>query len=87
MYKDEKIDYTAHLEGKPVETNPVRLAAMKDAVVKALKTAGVHGHIGCVYYADGRVKVTVNGEFYRVFDFNRGEFFSGYVGDEKGRVD
>lgn len=80
-YNDEKIDYTNFLKGKPQETNPAKLTTMKAALVKSLQDRGVHGHISAVYYTDGRVKVSVNGEFYGVFDGNSGNFFSGYVGD------
>lgn len=80
MYRDEKLDYTNFLKGKPQETDPDKLAAMKEAVVKALKKRGVHGHISAVYYIDGNVKVEVDGAFYGVFDTNTGKFFSGSVG-------
>lgn len=80
-YTDEKINYSGFLKGKPQETDPGKLASMKSALVKALKARGVHGHTSAVYYTDGRVKVSVNGEFYGVFDSNSEEFFSGYVGD------
>lgn len=80
-YTDEKINYTNFLDGSPQETDPAKLARMKDALVKTLKELGVHGHISAVYYTDGRVKVSVNGEYYNVFDANTGKFFSGYVGD------
>lgn len=80
-YTDEKIDYTNFLSGRPQETDPAKLSTMKAALVKALKERGVHGHISAVYYTDGRVNVSVNGEYYNVFDANTGKFFSGYVGD------
>lgn len=81
-YTDEKISYTNFLDGKPQETDPAKLARMKAALVKVLKERGVHGRISAVYYIDGRVKVSVNGEYYNVFDVNTGKFFSGYVGKE-----
>lgn len=80
-YTDEKINYSGFLKDRPQETDPAKLAVMKKALVKALQDRGVHGHISAVYYTDGRVKVSVNGEYYNVFDTNTGEFFSGYVGD------
>ena len=80
-YTDEKIEYSGFLKDKPQETDPAKLAAMKAALVKALQERGVHGHISAVYYTDGRVKVSVNGEYYNVFDAENGKFFSGYVGD------
>lgn len=81
MYRDEKIDYTSYLRDKPQETDPAKLAAMKAAVVAALKERGEHGHISCTYYTDGRVRVTVGGKYYNVFDTISGKFFSGFVGE------
>lgn len=78
---DEKINYTSFLQGKQQEINPLRLARMKDAVVKALKVNDVHGHISCTYYTDGNALVQVNGEYYGVINCNTGNFFSGFVGD------
>lgn len=80
-YSDERIDYTNYLRDKPRETDPEKLAVMKKALVKALQARGVHGHVSAVYYSDGRVKASVNGAYYGVFDSNTGEFFSGFVGD------
>lgn len=80
-YSDERIDYTSYLRDKPQETDPEKLEVMKKALVKALQARGVHGHVSAVYYTDGRVKVSVNGAYYGVFDSNAGEFFSGFVGD------
>lgn len=80
-YTDEKINYTNFLRDKPQETDPAKLAGMKEALVTALKARDVHGHISAVYYADGHIKASVNGEYYGVFDTNTGKFFSGYVGD------
>ncbi len=79
--RQTKIDYANYLRDKPQETDPAKLAAMKAALVRALKENGLHGHISCVYYIDGRVKVSIDGEYYSVFDSNTGRFFSGYVGD------
>lgn len=80
-YTDEKINYTSFLDCRKQETDPAKLALMKEALVKALKELGVRGHISAVYYTDGCVKVSVNGEYYNVFDANTGKFFSGFVGD------
>lgn len=76
-----KINYTNYLRDKPQETDPSKLAAMKAALIRALRKKGLHGHISCVYYIDGHVKVSIDGEYYSVFDSNTGRFFSGYVGD------
>lgn len=76
-----KIDYTNYLKGKPQETDPAKLTTMKAALAKTLKDRGVHGHISAVYYTDRNIKVSVNGEYYNVFNSNTGKFFSGYVGD------
>lgn len=81
MYTDERINYTDHMKGKPQETDPAKLATMKNALVKALKDRSVHGHISAAYYTDGNILVRLNGEFYGVFDCRKGKFFSGYVGD------
>lgn len=86
-YKDEKIDYTGFLRGKPQETDPVKLASMKGTLVKALKERGVHGRVSVAYYADGNVLVRLDGDYYGVFDSNKGEFFGGYVGDYKHLTD
>lgn len=80
-YTDEKINYANYLEGKPQETDPAKLAEMKEAVVGALKARDVHGHITCKYYKDGCVAVGVDGNFYGVFDIHARKFFSGFVGD------
>lgn len=87
MYTDEKIDYTSHMEGKPQEKDPEKLATMKEALVKALNEKDVHGHVSAKYYADGNVLVRLDGDYYGVFDSNKGEFFSGYVGDYKHLTD
>lgn len=80
-YTNEKIDYTNFLQNKPQEADPAKLAMMKAAVVQALKEKDVHGHFSCTYYADGHIRVAVNGKYYGVFDSNTGKFFSGFVGD------
>ena len=80
-YSDEKIDYTNYLRDKPQETDPAKLAVMKTALVQALKARGVHGHISCKYFTDGVVEVSVDGQYYNLFDSNTGKFFSGYVGE------
>lgn len=80
-FKDERIDYTSFLRDKPQETDPEKLAPMKEAVVKALQERDVHGHISCTYYQDGCICIAVDGEYYGVFDSRKGEFFSGYAGD------
>lgn len=77
-----KIDYTDYLKDKLRETDPAKLAVMKAALVKALAERGVHDHISAVYYADGNIKVNVDGEYYNIFNANTGKFFSGYVGDD-----
>lgn len=82
---DEKINYTNFLNGKPQETDPEKLARMKAAMVKALKERGVHGHVSAVYYTDGRVKVSVNGKYYNVFDTNAGKFFRACWGLRRGK--
>ena len=81
MAHDEKINYTNFLRDKPRETSPAKLAAMKDALVQALKARDVHGHISAVCYKDGCIHVSINGEYYGMFDSNTGSFFSGCVGD------
>lgn len=76
-----KIDYTDFLKDKPQETDTAKLSAMKASLVRALKERDIHGHISCVYYTDGNIKVCVNGKYYNVFNSITGKFFSGYVGD------
>lgn len=83
QYKEEKINYTAFLQNKPQETRPLKLAAMKQSVSDALRSRDVHGHISCKYYTDVHILVHVNGKYYGVFDTNKGEFFSGFVGDRR----
>lgn len=80
-YSDERIDYASYLLDKPQETDPEKRSGMYEALRQALQARGVHGHVSAVYYSDGRVKASVNGAYYGVFDSNAGEFFSGFVGD------
>lgn len=80
MYTDEKINYTNYLRDKQQETNREKLTGMKTALVSALESRDVHGRISAKYYTDGCVNVSVNGEYYGVFDSNTGAFFSGCVG-------
>ena len=54
---------------------------MNAALTQALKENGHRGHISCVYYIDGCVKVSIDGEYYNIFDSTTGKFFSGYVGE------
>lgn len=82
-FKDEKIDYTSFLRDRPQETNQEKLTTMKDALVKALKERGVHGHISATYYTDGNILVRLDGEYFGVFDSRKGQFFGGYAGDWK----
>lgn len=56
-------------------------SAERYSVVSALLANNIHGHIGCKYYADGCVSVSVNGEYYNMYNCNIGKFFSGFVGD------
>lgn len=81
IYSSEKIDYTNFLHNKPQEADPTKLAMMKAALVKALQGQGIHGHISAVYYTDGNIKVSVDGEYYNMFSSTTGNFFSGCVGD------
>lgn len=77
-----KINYTNFLRGRPHETNPERLTAMRFAVTRALADRGIASERAtCEYYKDGRVKVEVSGEFYGIFDTTTEKFFSGCVGD------
>lgn len=80
-YSDEKINYTNFLRDKPQETDLEKVGMMMNALVKALKAQDVHGHISCEYFKDGIVKVSIDGEYYNLFDSNTGKFFSGCVGD------
>lgn len=80
-FKDEKINYANYLKDRPQETDRAKLSAMKAALVEALKAKDVHGHVSAVYYADGNVMVSINNEYYGVFNSNKGEFFSGAPGD------
>lgn len=78
-----KIDYTNFLRDRPRETDPAKIAAMRDAAVRDLTgDKGIDPDtVSCECYADGRVKVSVCGKYYNIFDTSTGKFFSGYVGD------
>ena len=78
-----KIDYINFLRDRPRETDQAKIAAMRDAAVRALTEdqAIEPETVSCECYADGRVKVSVCGKYYNIFDTNTGKFFSGYVGD------
>lgn len=82
--RGEKIDFTNYLKNKPLESDPDRIEAMERAVLLALRDRNVYGHVTCDCYADGRVKVSVDGEYYGIFDSNICKFFGGYVGDRNG---
>ena len=82
MYPDQKIDYTNYLRDRPREKDPEKLAAMEQAVTVALKWRRIKlDDVSCEYYADGRVRVNLNGKFYSMFDAGTGKFFSGSPGD------
>ncbi len=83
MHFSQRIDYTNFLLGRSRETDPAKIAAMRDAAVRALtEDKGIDPEtVSCECYADGRVKVSVCGKYYNIFDTNTGKFFSGYVGD------
>lgn len=83
MHFSQRIDYTNFLRDRPRETDPAKIAAMRDAAVRALTEGkGIDPEtVSCECYADGRVKVSVCGKYYNIFDTNTGKFFSGYVGD------
>ena len=78
-----KIDYINFLRDRPRETDQAKIAAMRDAAVRALTEdqAIEPETVSCECYVDGRVKVSVCGKYYNIFDTNTGKFFSGYVGD------
>lgn len=81
MYTNEQINYTAYMLDKQQEDRPWKLRKMKTALVNALKARDVHGHISATYYQDGCIRVSVDGEYYNMFDSVNGVFFNGYVGD------
>lgn len=83
-----KIDYTNFLRDRPRETDPAKIAAMRDAAVQALtEDKGIDPEtVSCECYADGRVKVSVCGKYCNIFDTNTGKFFSGYVGDRPSQA-
>lgn len=76
-----KIDYTNFLRDKPLETDPEKIGKMKARLDQAIIDGDITGELGCEYYADGCVRVEVNGVYYGMFDANTGKFFSGAVGD------
>lgn len=78
----ERIDYTNYLRDKPLETDPEKIAVMEKAAMAALLDRGIHRAVTSYEcYADGRVKVCINGKYYSMFNTNTGKFFSGCVGD------
>lgn len=80
-YKDRKINYTNFLRDKPLETDPGKSDAMEKAAAQAMADLGIFYGLDFVCYADGRVKVSVYGKYFNMFDTNAGKFFSGFVGD------
>jgi len=82
MYRNEHIDYTNYLRDKPLETDTVKIYAMKKKLAQALKEQEIQFHdLSCEFYKDGCIRVTINGEYYYMFNSNTGMFFSGEVGD------
>lgn len=88
MHFSQRIDYTNFLRDRPRETDPAKIAAMRDAAVRALTDdKGIDPEtVSCECYADGRVKVSVCGKYCNIFDTNTGKFFSGYVGDRPSQA-
>lgn len=82
MYHNEKIDYTAYLQGKQRETDSKKIYDMYMILSSALNERGVHGKLSAVYYTDGCVKVDIDGQYYGMFDTNTEKFFSQCVGDQ-----
>lgn len=80
-YTDQKIDYTNFLRDKPLETDPGKSDAMEKAAALAMADLGIFYGIDFVCYADGCVKISVNGKYFNMFDTNSGKFFSGCPGD------
>lgn len=77
-----KIDYTKFLENNNTkETNIEKVKRMKKALVYALKANKIHGRIHCEYYTDGIVSVSINGQYFNLFDSTTESFFSGFVGN------
>lgn len=82
MYRNQKIDYTNFMRDRPREKDAAKLAEMEAAVIVALKGRGIKPNdVFCEYYADGCVRVNLNGRFYSMFDTGTGKFFSGSPGD------
>lgn len=88
MHFSQRIDYINLLRSLIRETDPAKIAAMREAAVRALtEDKGIDPEtVSCECYADGRVKVSVCGKYYNIFDTNTGKFFSGYVGDEPSQA-
>lgn len=80
-YTDEKINYTNYLRDKPRETDPEKIGIMKARLDQAIIDEGIKGNVTCTYYAGGNIKVSIDGEYYGMFDTNTRKFFSGSVGD------
>ena len=81
MFKDEKINYTNYLRDKPQEADSEKVVAMEKRTAEELADRGIYYGLEFTCYADGRVKVDINGEFYGVFDSVAGKFFAGAPGD------
>ena len=54
---------------------------MEKHAADELAARGIYYGLTFVCYADGCVKVSINGEYYGMFDSTAGKFFSGSVGD------
>lgn len=74
-----KIDYTNFLRDKPQETDPGKSDAMEKAAAQAMADLGIFCGLDFACYADGCVKISVNGKYFNMFDTNAGKFFSGCV--------
>lgn len=80
-FHDEKINYTNFMKDKPLEKDPEKIKYMERAAAAELADLGIFYGLNFVCYADGCVRVSVNGRYYNMFDSKTGRFFSGYVGD------
>ncbi len=79
-----KIDYTEFLKkNRTEESDAQRKKAMFEKLRAALVKAGIHGRISATYYTDGNVRVSVNGEYFNIFNSDTEKWFSGYVGDAR----
>lgn len=76
-----KIDYTNFLRDKPLETDQGKSDAMERMAAQAMADLGIFYGLDFVCYADGCVRVSVNGKYFNMFDAKAGKFFSGRVGD------